>query len=285
MSQSERLPLDQQPAVRDYSFLCMGALTLLLVALVLRQPDPWALFPPLVGALGLLFRWRAAPVLVLLAVALLLFTWWFGTNPGRILQFALDWMMWWRVRIQPWTTGRPSRDILPISDLLLAVSLLGYAAGQYRLQGLLGHLFPADPRRAREAARHGKAEAKRVKEALRRSPDLVAPRELVALLLALPACGGLAYLFWDWLMGRTTRLEIENSAWQGILVLWLLGGGVLAAAALLRYLALRRATSAEAAMYLQDQVWRETRGEQRMLNRWLAWAWLRRRQREEKESS
>jgi hypothetical protein len=60
---------------------------------------------------------------------------------------------------------------------------------------------------------------------------------------------------------------------------------VLAVAALLRYLALRRMTPPEAGLYLQDVLWRETRREQRRLNRWLAWAWLRRRRREEREQS
>ncbi|HKI35340.1 MAG TPA: hypothetical protein VKA46_26010 [Gemmataceae bacterium] len=283
-------PLDQHPAVRDHVFVCMGALALMLVALVLRRPDPWALFPPFIGALGLLFRWRAAPVMVLLAIVLLLFSWWHATNPGRIVFYALFLVKFWLFGLGPtrppsWGAGRPWREILPFSDLLLAVSLLAYAAGQYRLQGLTVRLFPSDPRQGRAAARRGSAEATKVKEALRRSPDLVSRREIVVLLLALPACGGLASLFWAWLSGRRTQFLIADEAWQGMLVLWLLGGGVLAAAAVLRYLALRRMTPAEAAMYLQDVLWRETRGEQRLLNRWLAWAWLRRRRREEKEQS
>ena len=103
------------------------------------------------------------------------------------------------------------------------------------------------------------------------------------LLVALAACAVGAALFWSWLQGQETDLVILDTAWQGILVLWLLGGAVLAAASVLRYLALRRMTPAEAELYLQDVLWRETRGEQRRLNRWLAWAWLRRRRREEKE--
>ena len=90
----------------------------------------------------------------------------------------------------------------------------------------------------------------------------------------------MANLFWSWLRRRETELEVADAAWQGMLVLWLVGGGVLAVAAMLRYLALRRLTAPEAALYLQDVLWRETRGEQRRLNRWLAWAWLRRRRRD-----
>jgi hypothetical protein len=251
----------------------MGALTLMVAALVLRKPDPWVILPALLGALGLMFRWRAGPVIVLLAVLLLLLAWWLGTSPGRILVHALAWVLWlvgrFRGRLPPWRTGPLSRDILPVSDFLLAVGVLTYAAAQYRLQGLTRRLFPA----------------KKGEEAGRRSPDLVTGREVMALLAAAVACGVGAALFWRWLQGRSTDLEIPDPAWQGILVMWLLGGGILALATGLRYLALRRMAPQEAQLYLQDELWLETRREQRRLNRWLAWAWLRRRRREEKKQS
>jgi hypothetical protein len=271
------LTADQHPGTRTYALLCMAALTGLLAALVLRRAEPWALFPVLLGGVAMVFRWRAGPVLVLLAVALLLWTWWIGISPGWLFSTAAAWVRRWLLgypvgALRLPVMGRtPSRGVLPLSDLLLAVSLLGYAAAHYRLQGLVTRLLPAEPRRHREPAR--------------RAPELVTAGEVLLLLLALPVCGGLAYLFAGWLRGRETELEIADSAWQGILVLWLGGGGVLGVAALLRYLALRRMTPAEAAMYLQDVLWRETRAEQRRLNRWLVWAWLRRRRREEEESS
>jgi hypothetical protein len=267
------VPPDQHPAARDYGLVCMGALTLMVAALVLRRPDPWVLLPALLGALGLMFRWRAGPVIVLLAVLLLLVAWWLGTSPGRIFVYALGWVLWlvgrFRGRLPPWRTGPLSRDILPASDFLLAVSVLTYAAAQYRLQGMTRRLFPA----------------KRGEDAACRSPALVTGREVMRLLASAVACGVGAALFWRWLQGRSTDLEISDPAWQGMLVGWLLGGGILAAATGLRYLALRRMSPAEAQLYLQDELWRETRREQRRLNRWLAWAWLRRRRREEREKS
>jgi hypothetical protein len=284
VSQPDTVPdSDQHPGARAYALLCFGALSVLVVALVLRRPDPWALLPSLVGGLALLFRWRGGPLFVVLAVVVLLWSWWLGINPGWLILAVVTWVRrllfaQWVGNIRlPVVSRQPSRAVLPLSDLLLAVSLLAYAAGHFRLQGLVVRLFPPDPRRRRETAK--------VDAALRRSPQLVTAREIVGLLVVLPACGGLAYLFWSWLRGRETELEVADAAWQGILVLWLLGGGVLAVAGLLRYLALRRLTAPEAALYLQDVLWRETRGEQRRLNRWLAWAWLRRRRREEKEPS
>ncbi len=275
--------LDDHPAVRDHVLVGMGALTLLVAALVLRRPDPWVLLPAFLGALGLLFRWRTAPLLVLLAVVLLLASWWLGTDPGRLGTFVMHWLRWWltgwwRGRVPLARTGTPSRGARPLSDLLLAVSLLAYAAAHYRLQGLVWRVLPPDPRVPR-AARRGR------EGTLRRPADQAAAGELIVLLPALAAWAVLAALLWTWLRRRETDLEMADSSWQAILVLWLLGGGVLAAAGLLRYLALRRMTPTEAALYLQDVLWRETRREQGRLNRWLAWAWLRRRRREEKETS
>ena len=62
----------------------------------------------------------------------------------------------------------------------------------------------------------------------------------------------------------------------------LLGGlGLFVAVGVTRYWIWRRMTLAEATLFLQDVQWQETRGEQRRLNRWLAWARLRQGRREE----
>ena len=104
------------------------------------------------------------------------------------------------------------------------------------------------------------------------------------MLVGLAICSVLAAVMWSWLSGQETTLELDDAVWRGILVLWLLGGGVLIVAAGLRYLALRQMTRAEAQLYLQDLLWQQTRREQRRLNRWLAWSWLGRRRREENEA-
>ena len=56
--------------------------------------------------------------------------------------------------------------------------------------------------------------------------------------------------------------------------------GVVVASAFLGYWRSAAQTREQAALVLQDAVWAETRGEQRRLNRWLAWARLRRREKE-----
>ncbi len=273
------VPTDQHPAARAYALLCTAALTGLLTALVLRRSDPWALLPALVGGVALVFRWRAGPMLVLLTVALVLWTWSLGISAGWLLLTVTTWARRWLMDMPagplrlPVLGRTPSRAVMPLSDGLLAISLLGYVVTHYRLQGLVRSLLPPDTRR------------RGTDRVRRRPPELVTRGEVVFLLLALPACAGLAFLFARWLGSRETELEIADSAWQGILILWLIGGSVLVVAGLLRYLAMRRMTRPEALIFLQDVLWRETRADQRRLNRWLAWARLRRRRQHERESS
>ncbi len=242
MSQPTAVPPDDHPGVRAYTLVCTGALALLAVALVLRRADAWAFFPSVLGGFALVFRWRAGPLLVLLAVVLLLWGWWLGTDPGWLGLAALAWVRrWWLGR---WWAYRglerdhlPSREAMALADLLLALSVAVYTAGHYRLQGLLVRVFPPQQRPKRQATAGAAAVRQPVVPPPRRSPEFVTARELVLLLLALPTCCGLASLFSLWLQQQTTDLPILDSAWQGILMLWLVGGGVLAAAALLRYLA------------------------------------------------
>ena len=64
------------------------------------------------------------------------------------------------------------------------------------------------------------------------------------------------------------------------MLLWVFGLLLVLAAGAVAYLGQQRLTPEEAAMFLQDELWRQTRREQARLGRWLAWATLRRRRRE-----
>jgi hypothetical protein len=89
---------------------------------------------------------------------------------------------------------------------------------------------------------------------------------------------------WAWLRRRTSqadltfvlspsiRLHLYDSIWQLMVLLWLVSIVLIVAAGVLAYLGTRRLSPEEAALYLQDQVWRQTRREQARLNRWLTWA-------------
>jgi hypothetical protein len=70
-------------------------------------------------------------------------------------------------------------------------------------------------------------------------------------------------------------LRLPPPAWRIIVLLWAVGVALLLASGLINYLSRETMTKDEAALILQDVLWREYRSEQRRANRWVAWARLR----------
>lgn len=244
---------EAEAAERNYLFLALTALVILLLLLLRRGLGGWSLLPVLMGLAGVTLRWRAAPLLVLGFMAGLIYAnepvglrRSIGTGPN-----VLDWVM--------------------------AGAMLAYFAAHYRLQSLTLGIFPADRRRevlnppANESAVTGRA----------RSAGMVAPAEIGWLVLTLPLYVALAQGYW--LMMPTERVEnrLPPQAWRGITLIWGLGLVLFGAAALLGYLGRRGQSAREARVYLQDVLWQETRREQRRLERWRQW--LRTRQRRSKQ--
>ena len=111
-------------AITAYMAACGVALGAILLVLLQRLPGGrviWALFPVLIGLLGLVMRWTSAPLMLLLILAACL-------------------------HLQ-------SRRAL-VSDMILCSAVLAYVTGHFRLQSLLVEVFPADPR-----SREGRAGA------------------------------------------------------------------------------------------------------------------------------
>jgi hypothetical protein len=158
----------------------------------------------------------------------------------------------------------------------VCLAVLAYAAAQYRLLGLTRHVLPPDTRR-RTLPGQGKAVAA---EGPRRSPGSVGPWELPGLLLALPLWAAVASAVWVRLELEEPLQEFPVVVWRAILLAWVFGLGLAVTATGLGYLGMAQATRAEARVYLQDQMWRETRKDQARLNRWLVWARLRRQRKE-----
>jgi hypothetical protein len=244
--------LGSHPAVRGYSLVCLVALLALTLFVTDRGLGWWGLMPVLLGAAALLFRWSVGPPLVLVTLAVLLSA-----------QARFRWPVW----------ARPRPSLL--ADLGVCLAVLAYAAAQYRLLALTRHVLPPDTRR-RVLPGQGKAAA----EGPRRSPGLVGPWELPGLLLTLPLWAAAAAAVW-------VRLELEEPmeglpevVWRAMLLAWVFALGLAVTATGLGYLGMAQATRAEARVYLQDQVWRETRKDQARLNRWLVWARLRRQRKE-----
>jgi hypothetical protein len=263
--------------VRHYTYLCFMSLLVMALCLSLRGFDTWSLLPTLVGALVLVFRWRTGPLMVLVLLA-----WLMGAQRWAILNpiFMAQEIVIVSERLmgeagRRWmrpTTLTMARPFL-LADLALCASTIVYTAGHYRVQGLVRQVFPGDPRR-RLAAR-GRVPALVVP--MRRSPGLVSARELVALVATVPVWIGLAWLCWRWLSRKESPINLDDNVWQAMLLAWLLGLLFIVASGLLGYLAQLRIRPEEAAMFLQDTLWQETRREQRREQRW--WVWARRRQR------
>jgi hypothetical protein len=256
----------KEPGARLYQLVCVGGLAVLLLAMVQRGltydlvvAEPvaaLALLPLLAGAVGLLFRWRTGPVLFLLTLAAVLWYW------DERYVAAAD----------------------PVADLFLCAGALAYVVGFYRLQGVVAFLFPRDPRPRPEPPRLRPGQPPRRRwtppePSPRRSPGLATAGEFVLFLAALPVWPVLGLLAVRFLVPELEYAGPQDSfdetlrkdVWPFRLLVW--GGvtGVLVVSGLLSYLAWGRRTPAEAALLVQDVVWRETAWEQRRLASWRAW--------------
>jgi hypothetical protein len=163
---------------------------------------------------------------------------------------------------------------------LLGCGLLGYVLSHYRLQGLQRALLPADLRLLGNSEL-AEPEAPQLDWPPRRAPVDVTAGELAWLVLTLPAwtAAGQLLLFALLLLPRFLDLswEISRAVW----FIWLAGLTVILFQLLLGGIRRWCLTAEQAQLALQDILWRETRGEQRRLQRWLAWDRLRRRPEEQ----
>jgi hypothetical protein len=262
--------------IHHYSMLCIATLGMMALALFLRRLDMVSvLLPPLVGFVSMLFRWRTGALGVLFFLAWLLTAQqWPGLHPLFIAQ-DIAWIFTDTGFGGP--TGRyvspaliGGREGFGPPELLLCAATLAYFAAHYRLLSVSKHIFLSDPRRRVE--RDSKRE--------RRSPRLVAGREVLTLLAPVPLWIGCSWLCWRWLEGKEHD-EISHRWWQVIILAWLFGLFFLIAAAILRYLVRNQMRPEEATLALQDTLWRETSREQRRITRWIAWARTRQRKKEE----
>lgn len=224
------------PLANAYLLAGLGAVAVIGVA-VMQTTGRWALVPTLVGAAGLAFRWRSGSLLVLAAIAI--------SQVGRTYFSHI---------------GFGLRTSLA-TDLGLCVATLAYVVAQYRLVGLTAGVFPP------------------VRRKIDRPPPRPGPavtNELAAAGLAVAASSIGAFFLWEVAGEVRPPWHIFPEPWRLGLVAWLVLGGLAVAAAVLGHLGWRRLSRTEAAVYLQDALWHETRREQRRINRWRAWAVRRR---------
>jgi hypothetical protein len=241
------------PAVRNYLLICLGALFALVVCLADRGMEWWSLAPSFVGCLTLLARWSNGPTLVLLSLTGLLGL--SGPNLFRGYRYG-------------GYSQSPSA-----MDFVLCVVMLAYVAGHYRLLSLTRRLFPNEPRRQGSEKDEGTV--------ARRSVDLVTSWEMILFGASLLIFPSLALMLWSWLREGSPPSDMPAPIWRLLQIVWIVFGGLAAAALVANYLRMTSATPGESLLYLQDEVWRPTRREQGVLNRWLTWARLRSRRRRE----
>lgn len=210
-----------------------------------------------VGAVNILFRIRLGPTIVLLAMAGV------QLRHQRILnQFGVD--------------GDGLR-FFDLSDLILCLAMLTYVASLFRLHGLWLHIFPHDPRIKRDKA--AATDSQQV-----RSAKTMTTTELLRLLLPLPLFAFAAQIFMVWL-AQQERLALPPRWRQLLAMAWFFLFVMFAAAHVFRYWRRKQMDHATAQLLLQDILWSETRGEQRRVNRWLAWRKLKDREEMPSENS
>jgi hypothetical protein len=107
--------------------------------------------------------------------------------------------------------------------------------------------------------------------------------EFGQLLLLVPIFLSAAYILWAWLVSSLPPdwYDWGPPTWQVVVLIW--GGAimVMAAWAFLAYLGRNQASPEESLLFLQDQLWAATRGEQRQINREIVRSRLRRQRKEE----
>jgi hypothetical protein len=245
------------PAARAYALLSLGALLVLALLLSQGRLGWWNLLPALAGVVAVLLRWVIGPPLVLVTLLVLLLA------QNRVARGA-------------------GAAASPLADLPLACAALTYVAAHSRLLFLRRRAAAADapkgppPGGSRRGVLLPPAQGGR-------SPEAADAAEVGPLLLMVPLFATTGLLVWLRLAVETPypRLYSESGLGHALLLVWLVGGGLASMASVMAYLGWAQATPEEALQYLQDQLWRETRGEQRRLNRWLVWARLRGQRRKE----
>jgi hypothetical protein len=260
---------------RAYAVICLVSLLLVVVLLMLDGIGVWSVLPMLVGGVAFLLRWRSGPPLVLFIVLWMAPTQFpNGYEPAIFIS---------AIKVWPDLSLRRIDPTVSLEDVILCAALLAYTAACYRSLALSHSILPPDYRRSRRPTR-GPAKrppAPQPGPLLPRPGEPASQWEVPVLFAALgaSALGGL--VLWalsgfvpGWLGLSPTVLRNAGYFWVCVLVVSL-------GLAFFRYQARRRAPPEENLLYLQDQLWRQTRTEQGVVDRWLVWARQRGQRRKE----
>jgi hypothetical protein len=256
-----------------YLIASLGALAVILLVLLHWGLGRWSFLPVLIGLVGVILRWRltdsSRPVL--------------DRQIARLMSPLVTLILLAGLLITSEAMELPSRRPAPgfsLADWLLSGAVLALCLAQYRILAMTVSIFPEDHSRRRHPSA-GPAQPLATTQH-HRNPQLVTPTEIGWLVLSLPIWAFLAQLCWRLVPAGVAPYDLGARAWHGIVLAWLLVLSGLLLAGLRSYMGQRRLREREARLFLQDAFWQETGHEQRRLNRWLAWADLRRRRKEKR---
>jgi hypothetical protein len=295
---------EQSAHDRAYAVICLAALLLVVVMLMLEGMGVWSVLPMLVGGIAFLLRWRSGPPIVVFLYLLMAPTHVgferdlrssaapavagadkpprvFVSDPEPIPYLYL--ILGWMVPVHNATSRRLVDSSIHLEDVLLAVGLVTYVVACYRAMALSHSVIPPEYTRLRGSMNRGPlGPAAKTPTPLIARPGASAGAAEVPLLFGALGCSLLGG-FVLWLASGLLPIGFEDhpAILRNVVAFWLWVLVVSLSLAYFRFLGRLRAPAEENVLYLQDQLWRITRHEQGVLNRWLVWARLRGQRRKE----
>ncbi|MCI0637863.1 MAG: hypothetical protein L0Y72_11800 [Gemmataceae bacterium] len=244
-------PKQPQPAAFHYQALCGLSLALIFLAQLNQGELPLNVLCVLIGTLCLLSRLKLGPILLLVMIG------------------GVQWWIQFRMFRGPAQRARA----LEIVDVVLCAGVVGFVAAHYRLQSIWQNMLPLDPRRRSGTPRRRFPWFRKQPPIMaeKRAQEQITPFELAGLVLSLPAWAVAAQILWALLPKQVEFIGLPPRVLQMIVVAWGLAVGFLVMRGVFSLWRFRQADAATAQLILQDALWKETRGEQRRIQRWLAW--------------
>jgi hypothetical protein len=241
----------RKPAALNYLVMTGAGLLVYGMIMMGRGNDAGALLAVLLAIPGILARWTASPILILLLTTYLLIDPGFMTLTGFVTGL-------------PWATPRAPGGF-NLEDVILAAALLAYVIGHFRLTSILHQGMPDEPtaRKERDPLNPPK-----------RPAGIVGPDELPRTLVVASGCVIVGQAAWAAIVfveraGRPAFFTPGTARF--LIVAWVTGLALLVASAALVYLRSAGMTRREAALVLRDEFFQENRRESDRLQRWRKW--------------
>jgi hypothetical protein len=268
------------PLSRFYLLSVIGGLLILALVLTERDLGCSAFALVLLGAAGLVTKSRLVPIVFLGLLTAILMARADGIDLMSVcFQFFFDGV---RHRGFRGRLAGADQSILgpnQLFDALLALAVLVYFQGHYRLYGLLGSALPGEGREKRSA-----------RDPLPRDPGPdqalagadQSTKEGFQGLATLILVVVLATFTWVVVYHTEPLTDVTRETWWILLLVWLLASALIVTTTVARIIFWRTAPPEVHRLYLQETLWRETRSDQARINRWLMAARLKAQKRKER---